>query len=240
MVSQRRRAAPDASSRDRLLSAAAEEFAARGFDGAKVDRIARRARVNKAMLYYHFTNKAALHRAIVGDLFGTLAGKVTAAREQGGAPPDQLRAFIRTIVGELSARPHFPSIWLREMAEGGRHVDATLVQSITTIVAVLGSILRDGHAAGVFRPAHPLMTQMNIVAPLLLFFASAPVRERFKDAAPAGVAVVGREAFIAHVEAAALAFLAAPVAAPPADVIAARAEPSPRRLSQSASRRSRS
>jgi len=40
-----------ASSRQRLLAAAAAEFAARGFAGASVERIARAARVNKAMLY---------------------------------------------------------------------------------------------------------------------------------------------------------------------------------------------
>jgi len=50
-------------SRARVFAAAAEEFALRGFDGAKVDRIAERAGVNKAMLYYHFTDKAALYRS---------------------------------------------------------------------------------------------------------------------------------------------------------------------------------
>ena len=49
-----------ATSRQRLLTAAAAEFAARGFAGASVDRIARAARVNKAMIYYHFRSKAAL------------------------------------------------------------------------------------------------------------------------------------------------------------------------------------
>ena len=42
---------------ERILVAAAAEFASRGYAGARVDRIARRARVNKAMLYYHFSNK---------------------------------------------------------------------------------------------------------------------------------------------------------------------------------------
>jgi AcrR family transcriptional regulator len=42
---------------DRILAAAALEFAERGFAGARVDRIARRANVNKAMLYYHFMSK---------------------------------------------------------------------------------------------------------------------------------------------------------------------------------------
>jgi TetR/AcrR family transcriptional regulator len=217
MVSQRARRpdtpARDASSRDRLLAAAAAEFAARGFDGAKVDRITRRARINKAMLYYHFTNKAALYRAIVGDLFATLATNVAAVRAAGGPPDEQLRTFIATIASEMAARPHFPPIWLREMAEGGRHLDLSIVQSITAIVGVLGAILQDGEAAGVFRPAHPLITQMGIVAPLLLFSASQPVRERFSQTAPPGIADVSREAVIRHVEAAVLAVLAPPASA---------------------------
>ncbi|HXW08421.1 MAG TPA: TetR family transcriptional regulator, partial [Vicinamibacterales bacterium] len=42
------------SSRHRLLDAAAAEFAAHGFAGASVDRIAAAAGLNKAMIYYHF------------------------------------------------------------------------------------------------------------------------------------------------------------------------------------------
>src|SRR3990172_6203646 len=52
LVMKRAPARPD--SRDRLLAAAAAEFAARGFDGARVDRIARAARANKATIYHHF------------------------------------------------------------------------------------------------------------------------------------------------------------------------------------------
>ena len=83
MVSQHR---PAARSRGRLLAAAAQEFAARGYEGAKVDRIAARARLNKAMLYYHFHNKAALYREILRDVFGAAAAAVEAVREAGGAP----------------------------------------------------------------------------------------------------------------------------------------------------------
>ena len=47
--------------RARVAAAAAAEFAAHGFAAARVDRIARRARVNKAMIYYHFASKRALY-----------------------------------------------------------------------------------------------------------------------------------------------------------------------------------
>lgn len=49
---------------DRILAAALAEFSAEGFAGARVARIARRARVNKRMLYHYFGNKEDLFRGI--------------------------------------------------------------------------------------------------------------------------------------------------------------------------------
>jgi len=51
--------------RERILSAALREFAAKGFAGARVDVIARRAAINKRMLYHYFGNKEKLFRAIL-------------------------------------------------------------------------------------------------------------------------------------------------------------------------------
>ena len=51
--------------RERILSAALKEFAANGFAGARVDMIARRAAINKRMLYHYFGNKEGLFRAVL-------------------------------------------------------------------------------------------------------------------------------------------------------------------------------
>jgi TetR/AcrR family transcriptional regulator len=51
--------------REKILAAALTEFSARGFAGARVDAIARRARVNKRMLYYCFGAKHDLYREIL-------------------------------------------------------------------------------------------------------------------------------------------------------------------------------
>src|SRR5215217_1381291 len=94
-------------SRERLFAAAAQEFAARGFAGANVDRIARAARVNKAMIYYHFTSKAALYREILRDMFEAVAVRVDQASEMDSQPDDKVRAFVEAIAIEAEARPHF-------------------------------------------------------------------------------------------------------------------------------------
>src|SRR5277367_2789345 len=51
--------------RERILSAALKEFAAKGYAGARVDIIARRAAINKRMLYHYFGNKEKLFRAVL-------------------------------------------------------------------------------------------------------------------------------------------------------------------------------
>jgi len=196
-----------ASSRDRLLVAAAAEFAARGFDGATVDRIAARARVNKAMIYYHFRSKASLYREILRDVFAGVADRAEAVRDAGGTAERQLQALIEAVAAGAVAQPHFPPIWLREMAEDGRHVDRAIANQLRRVLGVLQGILDDGRRAGEFRSANVMVIHIGIVAPLLLFAASRPVRERFAALTP-DHGDVTPEAVIQHVQAATLAVLA--------------------------------
>ena len=193
--------------RQKLLDTALEEFAARGFDGAKVDRIVRRAGVNKAMLYYHFPSKAALYLEILREQFGGLGQAVADARQPGLTPEGQLRRFIEIIAREALARPRFPAIWLREIAEGGRHVDETVVLALRRVLETLAAILQDGRRAGTFVAANPLVTQISVVAPLMFFAASEPFRARLSRLVPSAIPTPTLNDVIAHVQAATLAVL---------------------------------
>lgn len=73
--------------RARILAAAMAEFSARGFNGARVDAIARRARINKRMLYHYFGNKDELFRAI---LRLKMAEKAPVIEHAPTAPEDML------------------------------------------------------------------------------------------------------------------------------------------------------
>lgn len=108
-----------ARTRERILAAALREFSDKGFAGARVDRIARRARVNKRMLYHYFGNKESLFREI-------LARKV---RERAAwsvtAPDDAAESLVFWFDTACRDRD-----WVRLMewealgrAEGGAHDD---------------------------------------------------------------------------------------------------------------------
>src|SRR6188472_266478 len=104
---------PSRVSPDRILAAAAGEFAARGFAGARVDRIARRARVNKAMLYYHFKSKERLYRTLLRQLFGVAAARLGAIASEHVPASEKIDRAIASVAALVEEHAFFPAIMLR-------------------------------------------------------------------------------------------------------------------------------
>jgi AcrR family transcriptional regulator len=200
---QRGRRRDPVGSRERLFAAAATEFAARGFAGANVDRIAHAARVNKAMLYYHFKSKAGLYGEILRDMFQAVADRLAATTSPQADPADRIRAMVEAIAHEAEARPHFPTMWLREIAEGGVHVDRQTMSIVAGILQLVAGAVRDGVASRRFVPANPLLVQLGIVGPLLMFFATEPLRRKAPAPLDRTVQLTTKEV-VAHVQRVAL------------------------------------
>jgi TetR/AcrR family transcriptional regulator len=198
---------PEPGSRDRLFAAAAAEFAARGFAGANVDRIARAAGVNKAMIYYHFHSKAALYQEILGEMFHAVGERIRAVAASDATPEQKLEQFVAAIAEAAEARPHFPPIWFREIAEEGAHLGPATMQEVAGIVQGLIAILQEGIRARRFRKVNPLLVHGGIVGPLLLFLASAGLRRRLENAGVPGAAQFTRDEVVAHVQRVTLALV---------------------------------
>jgi AcrR family transcriptional regulator len=162
------RAAAKPDTRNAIFQAAALAFSARGFDGVGVDDIAERADVNKAMIYYHFADKLALYRAVVGDMLASLAATATAIAESDRSPTDKLNQFIDNFVRQADARPWFPPMMLREISEGAPHLDLETLALMKGVFLAFARILAEGSAAGVFRAVHPILAYTSVVGPLLM------------------------------------------------------------------------
>jgi AcrR family transcriptional regulator len=86
-----------ARTRDRILSAALKEFAAKGFAGARVDAIARRANINKRMLYHYFGNKEKLFRAVLRQ---KISERRAWALNLSSDPAERLPFWFKTACGD--------------------------------------------------------------------------------------------------------------------------------------------
>jgi TetR/AcrR family transcriptional regulator len=194
-------------SRRRIFQAAAAEFASRGYAGANVDRIARAARLNKAMIYYHFKSKAALYREILRDMFTAVGARVGEVAAASCTPEEKVQAFVAAIAAEAQARAHFPPIWLREIAEGGEHLDPVTLNAIRAVLTTLGQIIDEGCRTGRFKPTPPMLVQGGIIAPLMFFLATARVRRKVRRAGQIAVANIPQDLVVSHIQRVTLAIL---------------------------------
>lgn len=200
---------PARDSKQQVFRAAAAEFARRGYDAAGVDRIAARARVNKAMLYYHFGSKLELYVEVLRDMFRAVGARARALADGPGPPERKLDAWVETIVEEASARPWFPPIFLRELAAGVPHFDPETIGLMGAVLGAWRDIIASGQQAGAFRrDADPLLTHLTVMPAVLVFF----IREQALVARASKVrseivAPRTREAFIRHMQHAVRAML---------------------------------
>lgn len=137
----------DKSARTRaaILAAAMEEFATHGYGGARVDRIARAAKLNNHALYYHFGDKEELFQAVLEHGYESLRANME-PRELGTMEPEAAMAKIVSDVFEFVRRmPMHMAIAFDVNRNRGedltpairRHVRAAARQLIDDIALVL-------------------------------------------------------------------------------------------------------
>jgi AcrR family transcriptional regulator len=166
-----------AATRDAVFTAAADLFSRHGFDGVTVDDIARAARVNRAMLYYHFSDKLALYRDIVCGMLDEAGARVTAIVDLPLSPPEKLERFIASFVALADSHPYFPPLMLREMAEGARRFDVDILSRMRRVFLAFMRVLSEGQQAELFREMNPVLAYLTIIGPVLVNAA----RERAAD-----------------------------------------------------------
>lgn len=152
---------------DRILASAIKEFSDKGFAGARVDEIARQAKINKAMIYYHIGDKESLYTAVLNSTFGNLASVMEKNIAWDKLPAENLRIYIQTVSETIRENPQIPPIMLRETASGGKNLPVEVVHSLTSIIEILAQILKQGVETNEFHPASSFIIYFMLVSPLI-------------------------------------------------------------------------
>ncbi len=94
----------------RIITAARDEFARRGFAGARVDQIARRAGVNKQLLFYYFLSKRGLFHAVLTQAARELEEALAALAAPSGGPLERLRHTLQAQFDFLAEHPQLVAL----------------------------------------------------------------------------------------------------------------------------------
>ncbi len=172
----------DASTGERILSAATRVFLEKGRDGARMQEIADEAGINKALLHYYFRSKELLYREVVlrevsgffRELIGSLPGE--------GDIEDFLRFFIDNYIERLAGSPQVVRFLTWELGSGGDIVREVVREAVRgarsgdlyqKFTVVFDRAVREGR----IRPIGPQHLIMNVIGMCIYTFLAAPILE---------------------------------------------------------------
>jgi len=168
---------------ERILDAARGEFAEHGFSGARVDAIAERAGVNKALLYYHVGGKAALFERILHSTIGNLAETLEAIIKPVADPVDKLKIYVRSLLETVCSNPQIPSIIIQELSSGARHLPEQAARDFARLFNLITEIVEGGVRVGVFRDTAPVLIHFMVMGPAIFHPRVAELSERYDNLA---------------------------------------------------------
>ena len=171
-----------------ILDAAAAVFAEDGYAGARIDVIAARAGVNKAMLYYRVGDKKELYRRVVLRGQAGFRDAVIGCMESSSDAPETITAVIERVSELAFADGLLPSIILRELAGGARNLPEEGREGILRLMTMVRSIVSMGVAEGAFRRIDPVALQFAVIGAVFTLSLTSALRSELNPTLPDPVA----------------------------------------------------
>ncbi len=169
-----------AGSKQRIMRAAIEEFGLHGYAGARVDRIARGAGINKAMIYYHYSSKENLYREVIKAYIEAFVDKLRHGISANGSI-EEILGNIAAAYSELFRENAFVRpVILRELAASREEFldQISYIFDESEFSVKIRSILMEGVSKGDLRDVDLVQAGISFILMNLGYFIMSPVLER--------------------------------------------------------------
>jgi len=175
-IGQTRRAATRDPERTRaaILAAATQEFTAKGLTGARVDAIAKRARVNKRMIYHYFGGKDGLYLAVLEATYEAIRNAELALHLTDRDPVEGMCELVLFTWRYFLAHPEFLSLLGTENLHKAAYLKRSrrIRELHSPLVGMISSLLARGVKARVFRAGVDPVELYVTIAALGFFYLS--------------------------------------------------------------------
>jgi len=158
--------APQAN-RARILAAAIDEFAARGFKGASMDAIAARTDTTRALINYYFGSKEKLYIAVLEQVYAEIREAEGSLDLDHLEPADAIRRIVEFTYNYYLEHEGFVRLVVAENQARGRHLKKSKAMRTLNrpIIERLTRVIERGQAARLFRrDADPVEVHKSIAA----------------------------------------------------------------------------
>jgi AcrR family transcriptional regulator len=140
-------------SQNTILAAARDEFAEYGLGGARVDRIAERAALNKRLIYYYFQDKEQLFQAVLEQAYRDIREQEARLHLTELEPPTAVRRLIEFTWNYYLAHPEFMTLLNSANLHKARHLtESKRARELNSpLIETLAAVLERGRREGTFR-----------------------------------------------------------------------------------------
>ena len=161
-------------SQSTILAAARDEFAEHGLGGARVDRIAERAGLNKRLIYYYFEDKEKLFQAVLEHAYRDIRDEELKLRLTELEPAEAVRKLVEFTWNYFLAHPEFLTILNSANLHKARHLSGSqrARQLNSPVIETLGTVLERGRKDGTFRGGVDPVQLYVSIAGLAYFYLS--------------------------------------------------------------------
>jgi len=174
------------SSAARILDGASDEFAAAGFAGARIERIARRTRLNVRMIYYHFGSKRGVYRAVLENIYEQMSAILHPQAGSRLPPSGPTRAIeaLNRYFDLMTEEPRFADILVRELLDGARHLKVLWKERPELFRQIhyhARQLVEAAVVGGELAPFDPQMTVLSVTSIVCFFTAVRHSQALFLD-----------------------------------------------------------
>jgi AcrR family transcriptional regulator len=157
-----------------ILAAARDEFAEYGLGGARVDRIAERAGLNKRLIYYYFEDKEKLFQAVLEQAYRDIRTQEEKLHLLDLDPPTAVRRLIEFTWDYYLRHPEFLTLLNSANLHRARHLaESERARELNSpVIETLAAVLERGRRDGVFRGGVDPVQLYVSIAGLAYFYLS--------------------------------------------------------------------
>jgi AcrR family transcriptional regulator len=113
----------DINTEEKILQAANNVFQTKGMAGARMQEIADKAGINKAMLHYYYRSKQRLFEAVFNKTFSMLAPQLNDILNDDSSVEMKVRNFTSNYIGFVLKHPYLPSFIIQELNRNPKFLD---------------------------------------------------------------------------------------------------------------------
>jgi len=165
-AAMRKPKAPEAN-RARIVKAAIDEFALRGFKGASMDAIAARTHTTRALINYYFGSKEQVYLAVLEHVYAEIREAESLLDLDHLAPVAAIRSIVEFTFNYYLAHEGFVRLVVAENQAKGRHLKKSHAMRTLnrSIIDTLARVIARGQRDGSFRQGiDPVEVHMSIAA----------------------------------------------------------------------------